>query len=148
VARVAAAWLLGLLLLAACSTAAPPAAPEPAAPTAAVAQAAGDLVSASSREDFATHATWAPGQLQEHFAKHPEGYRSVEDYDRGARATIRLGAAFTYLDREAGVRRLGFYDPDGNRFTSLTRDGRRITTHFRPERGAAYVRQLPDSTYR
>ncbi len=130
---VIAALLLLLPGLVAC-------APAPAAPA--------SVVSASDRESYAAQASWAPGQLQAHFQKHPEGYRTVEEYDRGARDTIRKGTAFTYLDRESNQRHLGFYDRQSNRFTALTLDGRRITTHFRPDQGEQYVRRLPESTYR
>lgn len=105
-------------------------------------------VTPEQAEEIARTAQWAPGQLAAHYAKHPEGYRSVEEYDRGARETIRNGRPFTYRDPTTGEPRLGFYDPQTNRFTGLTRDGRRITTHFRPDRGEAYVRELPASTYR
>jgi pyocin large subunit-like protein len=102
------------------------------------------------RERIAERATWAPGSLESHFEKHGrEGpYRSAAEYDRAARDTIRTGTAFTYQDRESNARRQGYYDKTGNRFTGLTRDGARITTHFRPDRGEAYVRGLEDSTYR
>jgi hypothetical protein len=102
------------------------------------------------RERIAREATWAPGQLQEHFQKHGrEGsWPTVEAYDASARETIRVGFAFTYLDRESNAERLGFYHRESNRFTSVTRDGRRITTHFRPDRGETYVRGLERSTYR
>ena len=95
-------------------------------------------------------ATWAPGQLEAHFRKHGrEGpYRGAAEYDAAARETIRRGAMFTYVDRETGAPRLGFYEQPTNRFTGLTRDGGRITTHFRPDRGEAYVRGLERSTYR
>lgn len=95
-------------------------------------------------------AGWAPGQLQAHFEKHGrEGpYRAVDEYDRAARETIRGGAMFTYVDRESRAPRVGFYDRTNNRFTGLTRDGARITTHFRPDRGEGYVRGLERSTYR
>lgn len=72
----------------------------------------------------------------------------MEEYDRGARDTIRRGPAFTYRDRESNAVRLGFYDRDARRFTSLTRDGRRITTQFRPDNGEQYVCRLEESTYR
>jgi hypothetical protein len=72
----------------------------------------------------------------------------VEAYDASARETIRLGFAFTYHDRESNADRLGFYHKESNRFASVTRDGRRITTQFRPDRGEAYVRGLDRSTYR
>ena len=102
------------------------------------------------RERIAARATWAPGSLESHFEKHgAEGpYRSAAEYDRAARDTIRSGTAFTYQDRESNAERRGFYDKAGNRFTGVTRDGARITTHFRPNRGEAYVRGLEDSTYR
>ena len=102
------------------------------------------------RERTAREATWAPGQLQEHFEKHGrEGpWASESVYDSAARETIRLGTAFTYVDRESNAERLGFYLKDGNRFTGVSRDGRRITTMFRPDRGEAYVRGLNRSTYR
>lgn len=105
------------------------------------------VVSTVERERYAAEAGWAPGQLEAHFQKHSEGYRSIQDYDRGARETIRIGVAFTYRDRETGEKRLGFYDRSSNRFTGLTGDGRRITTHFRPDQGERYVRSLPESTY-
>ena len=102
------------------------------------------------RERIAREATWAPGQLREHFAKHgKEGpWASESEYDAAARETIRSGTAFTYLDRESNAERLGFFQKQGNRFTGVTRDGRRITTQFTPDRGEAYVRGLDRSTYR
>lgn len=127
------AVLLVLLLAAACS------APSPTATS---------PVSASDRERYASEAQWAPGQLQAHFEKHRDGYRTEQEYDRGARDVIRRGTALTYLDRESGDTHLGFYDRSTNRFTAMTADGRRITTHFEPDNGEAYVRQLPRSTYR
>jgi pyocin large subunit-like protein len=95
-------------------------------------------------------AAWAPGQLDSHFSKHgQEGpYRSAAEYDAAARETIRSGTTFSYLDRESNAERVGFYDRANNRFTGLTRDGTRITTHFRPTRGEAYVRGLERSTCR
>ena len=102
------------------------------------------------RERIARDATWAPGQLREHFAKHgKEGpWASEREYDASARETIRVGTAFTYVDRESNAERLGFFRKESNRFTGVTRDGRRITTQFRPDRGEAYVRGLDRSTYR
>jgi hypothetical protein len=52
------------------------------------------------------------------------------------------------VDRESNAERLGFFQKESNRFTGVTRDGRRITTQFRPDRGEAYVRGLDRSTYR
>jgi hypothetical protein len=102
------------------------------------------------RERIAREATWAPGQLRAHVDKHGrEGpWASEAEYDASARETIRIGAAFTYQDRESNAERLGFYHKDSNRFTGVTRDGRRITTQFKPDRGEAYVRGLDRSTYR
>jgi hypothetical protein len=102
------------------------------------------------RERIARDATWTPGQLQAHFEKHGrEGpWASESAYDASAREVIRVGTLFTYVDGTANVERLGFYHRDSNRFTAVTRDGRRITTQFRPDRGEAYVRGLERSTYR
>ena len=99
---------------------------------------------------IARDATWAPGALIDHFGKHGnEGpWADTGAYDRSARDTIRTGREFTYIDRTASVRRRGFYDAPGNRFTSVTEDLRRITTHFRPDNGERYVVLLPESTYR
>lgn len=102
------------------------------------------------RAKIVQDAVWSPGQLQSHFEKHGrEGpWASESVYDASARETVEIGTVFTYVDRESNAERLGFFDKGGNRFTSLTRDGRRITTHFRPDRGEAYVRSLTRSTYR
>jgi len=104
----------------------------------------------ADREPMVREATWAPGQLASHFEKHGgEGpWTSESVYDASARETIAQGTAFTYKDRESNAERRGFYDKTGNRFTAVSRDGRRITTHFRPDRGEAYVRGLSRSTYR
>ena len=102
------------------------------------------------RETIAREATWAPGQLRAHFEKHGnEGpWASESALDASARETIKIGTVFTYQDRESNAERLGFYHRESNRFTAVTRDGRRIATHFRPDRGEAYVRALDRSTYR
>ncbi len=102
------------------------------------------------RERIVRDATWTPGQLASHFEKHGrEGpWASESVYDASARETVQQGTFFTYQDRESNAERLGFYDKAGNRFTAVTRDGRRIATHFRPDRGEAYVRGLSRSTYR
>jgi hypothetical protein len=139
VTRMRVPLLLALLVallaaLAACASAPPAAPPSP--------------VTDSERERYATEARWAPGQLGAHFQRHPEGYRTVEEYDRGARETIRQGIAFTYVDRTTDLPRLGFYERETNRFTALTRSGDRITTHFRPDSGERYVRNLERSSYR
>jgi hypothetical protein len=127
-----------------------PAARPPAKPasTASVAGPSGSVD--VDREQIARDATWAPGQLQAHFEKHGrEGpWASEADFDASARETIRIGTVFTYVDQTSHAERLGFYDRGSNRFASVTRDGRRITTQFKPDRGEAYVRGLAQSTYR
>lgn len=102
------------------------------------------------RERIAREAAWAPGQLKAHVDKHGrEGPWATEaEYDASARETIKIGTAFTYMDRESNAERLGSYHKETNRFTGVTRDGRRITTHFKPDRGEAYVRGLDRSSYR
>jgi pyocin large subunit-like protein len=148
-------WLLWACLLAlsvvlpacgAAGTLAPPVAGE--------ATDAGDAAPAADRVDpeaarIASQATWAPGQLQAHFEKHGQegSHATAAAYDASARETIRIGRAFRYVDRESRARRRGFYDPQLNRFTGVTDDGRRITTHFRPDSGERYVRGLQASTY-
>ena len=102
------------------------------------------------RQVWAQNASWAPGQLQEHFAKHgTEGpFVSVADYDQAARDTVLAGTPFTYVDRESRAQRMGFYHARSNGFTSLTSDGQRILTYFHPDRRETYVRGLDRSTYR
>ena len=141
-------FALGLAwLVAACSVADPgtTAAAVVGSPTAIASQ--GTFVDVAR---IARDATWAPGALADHFGKHgSEGpWPDTGAYDRSARDTIRAGQPFTYIDRTANVRRRGFYDPSGNRFTSVTEDLRRITTHFCPDNGERYVVLLPESTYR
>jgi hypothetical protein len=85
--------------------------------------------------------------LQRHFNKHgPKlGVRSVDDYDKSARDTIRSGARFTYMDRSTRLPRVGRYDPTRQHLTILTDDESAIVNHFAaPEH---YVRNLPASTY-
>jgi pyocin large subunit-like protein len=119
-------------------------------PTAVVAPAKPAGSATVDREKIAREATWAPGQLHAHFEKHgAEGpWPSESAFDASAREAIRLGTDFTYVDQESNAQRLGFYHRESNRFVGVTRDGRRITTQFRPDRGEAYVRGLDHSTYR
>jgi hypothetical protein len=125
----------------------PAASPAPAKPTLAVAPSGSVDV---DRESIAREATWAPGQLQGHFEKHgAEGpWASESDFDASARDVIRIGTVFTYVDQTSHAERLGFYDRPSNRFVGVSRDGRRITTQFKPDRGEGYVRGLARSTYR
>jgi hypothetical protein len=165
-ARTVGAWLLLVLvfaLLTACGRGAT-AAPDASSPVGAqsggapagqsgqspAGQAGAGQSRSADAERIAQSATWAPGSLREHFEKHGrEGpYDSAEAYDAAARETIRLGADFRYVDRSTNARRRGFYHAPTNRFTGVTDDGRRITTHFKPDSGERYVRSLPQSTYR
>jgi hypothetical protein len=120
------------------------------APTIAINVDATDTSASLERQRWAQTASWAPGQLQEHFSKHGrEGpYATIRDYDSAARDTIIAGATFTYVDRESRAPRLGFYHGGTNRFTSLTADGQRITTFFHPDRRDSYVRSLDRSTFK
>jgi hypothetical protein len=139
------------------STPAKPSSGQPAQPTPPAASGTarvkppGSTISVEVDRDWiAREATWAPGQLQAHFEKHGrEGpWASEADFDASARETIRIGTLFTYVDRESNAERLGFYDHKSNRFASVSWDGRRITTQFKPDRGEVYVRRLARSTYR
>lgn len=126
-----------------------PTAATQAKPTAA-AQAEPGALADAERARIVREATWTPGQLQDHFEKHGEEgpWASESVYDASARETVSVGTRFTYVDRATNAERLGFFDKSGNRFTSVTNDGRRITTHFRPDRGESYIRGLYRSTYR
>jgi hypothetical protein len=89
-------------------------------------------------------------ELDHHYRIHhwdvPAG--SISEYDASARATIRDGQRFTYTDPGRGRPHVGYYDSETGLFTALSGDGRLILTHFRPEDGEQYIRDLPHSTYR
>lgn len=94
-------------------------------------------------------AEWSDQQQEyRHFQKHRWRLRvhTVEAYTRSARATIRVGRAFTYDDPDFGDPRVGYYHARTHRFTALTEDQQMILTHFCPD-SRAYVRNLPRSTY-
>lgn len=94
--------------------------------------------------------SWPPGPtLQNHFASHGHKfpYLTIQEYEDSSVETAKLGVSFTYTDDATGRTRIGFYDKAGNRFTAVTSDGRRIVTHFPPDRGEKYVEELLDSTY-
>jgi hypothetical protein len=98
---------------------------------------------------------WADeDDLHGHFRKHAPklGISNVADYDASARETIRLGVPFAYTYEDPNIPgisepRLGYYDRLTNRFTAVTEDEIQLLSHFRPDRGEQYVRDLPDSTY-
>jgi pyocin large subunit-like protein len=94
--------------------------------------------------------TWAiRSRLHDHFRRHGAEfpYRTVVEYEASALDTVATGERFTYSDPSSGDLRIGFYDKARNHFTSVTANGRRITTHFRPRDGEQYVLTLPNSTY-
>ena len=86
-------------------------------------------------------------QHQRDFNRHPlyGPLYGADDYDTSARETIRDGIPFNYTDERAGRPRRGYFDPQNERFTAVTADGRRILTHFPADED--YVRGLPDSDY-
>ena len=94
-------------------------------------------------------ARWWNDQDWKHFLDHGRevGARTVVEYDRSARRTIRLGKRFTYVDPDYGVQRVGYFTPSNGRFTALNSRETRILTHFVPDSAEQYVRDLPESTY-
>jgi hypothetical protein len=88
-------------------------------------------------------------KAEEHFFNHGQevGASTVEEYEASAIETIRVGRPFQYVDRTTGKRHLGYFDPPTGRFAGLDRRGRRIFTHFVPDEGEEYVRNLPHSDY-
>lgn len=91
----------------------------------------------------------AQSTLSFHFQKHGRKfpYTSVQEYESSSLDTVAQGVSFTYTDPGTGDSRVGYFDPGKNHFTAVTADGRRIVTHFPPDRGVKYVEELPDSTY-
>jgi pyocin large subunit-like protein len=87
--------------------------------------------------------------LQRHYRKHGSKfpYTSVQEYKDSSIETVNVGRSFAYTDPSTGDARQGYYDGASNRFTAVTADGRRIVTHFPPDRHQKYVEELPDSTY-
>jgi pyocin large subunit-like protein len=88
-------------------------------------------------------------RLLDHFRQHGREfpYATVQEYEASALATIASGERFTFSDINTGDPRIGYYDKSENHFTSVTANGRRITTHFCPRDGEQYVLTLPNSTY-
>lgn len=99
-------------------------------------------------EDEATPEWPSYDYLYHHFLAHGGdlSVRTVDEYDASARATLRAGRRFTYIDRRSGEPRVGYYQPSPRRFTALTEDMQTILTHFRPE-DPDYPRKLLRSTY-
>jgi hypothetical protein len=61
----------------------------------------------------AAQAPWpSPEYCYDHYLMHHRDLkvRRVEDYDRSARATIRVGRRFTYKDKTSGEPRIGYFD--------------------------------------
>jgi hypothetical protein len=84
--------------------------------------------------------------LEDHFDLHGRELRcrSLEDLDRSAQETIRLGVKLTYRDRITNLRRIGYFHRESARFVCTDTDGF-ILSHFRTDE--AYVAELPYSTY-
>jgi hypothetical protein len=103
----------------------------------------------------ASSAQWRNGRhLLSHFGDHAHKMRlwGVNGYDRSARETIEHGARFKYTWEDPQVPglllpRVGYYHRSSNRFTALTDDEVFILTHYPPDDGEDYVRNLRDSTY-
>ena len=87
--------------------------------------------------------------IEDHFEDHKDEFDAItiEEYEASVLDTIDVGQRFTYTDRGSRRQHVGYYDPATGRFTGVSRSGRRIFTHFRPENGKDYVRALLDSTY-
>jgi hypothetical protein len=100
-------------------------------------------------QSIADAARWWDDEDWKHYNKHRGqfGRQTVEQYDKSARKTIRLGIRFTYRDPDYGAPRVGYFTPGNGRFTVLNRSETRIITHFIPDDGEEYVRGLPESTY-
>jgi pyocin large subunit-like protein len=95
--------------------------------------------------------SWPSGPtLRQHFRDHGKklGCASVQEYADSSTETVTIGISFTYTDDTTGRQRIGYYHRASNRFTAVTGDGRRILTHYPPDRGERYVEELTDSTYR
>ena len=83
-----------------------------------------------------------------HFLEHGRrlGVQTVEEYDQSAHETLTVGGRFEYNDPTTGAPRVGYYDRASFRFVGLTANERTILTHY--DAREAYVRGLPNSTYR
>lgn len=95
-------------------------------------------------------ARWrSEAELKSHFNKHRHkmSIQSISNYDTSARATIRVGKRFTYLDPDWGQPRVGYYAVSSNKLTVLDDTESQIKSHFIPRRGEHYVRGLPQSSY-
>lgn len=54
---------------------------------------------------------------------------------------------FTYEDPDSLELRVGYYERSTNRLTVVTATEVSVVTHFPPDRGEQYCRDLPYSTY-
>jgi pyocin large subunit-like protein len=91
---------------------------------------------------------YSDADARSHFAKHGHKfpYSTVQDYGASSIATVQVGVRFTY--KTEGVARVGYYHRGVNHFTGVTEDDFFIVTHFPPDDGEQYCRQLDESTYR
>lgn len=85
--------------------------------------------------------------LLDHFEIHGRkmGFRTAEEYDASAQATLETGTYFTYFDDGAGEERLGCFDRLTGLFVALTEDSEEIVTHFATT--VQYIRRLPYNNY-
>jgi hypothetical protein len=96
-----------------------------------------------------TRPEWpSPAYLRRHFRSHARRLRirTVEAFDASARETIEHGRYFEYRDLRSNEPRVGYYDPETERFTALSDDESTILSHYRcPEQYVA--ESLAGSTY-
>ncbi len=92
---------------------------------------------------------WTRTNLRKHFRKH--GHKlacfSEDDYVSSSIVTIRQGVRFTYDDPDSLEPRVGYYEQPANLLTVVTASELKVVTHFPPDRGEQYCRDLPSSTY-
>jgi hypothetical protein len=71
---------------------------------------------------------------------------SIDEYDNSVFETIRLGRRFEYCVKTTLAPRVGYFHRASGRFVGLRTDERVVYTHYVVTE--AYVRGLPNSTYR
>jgi hypothetical protein len=91
----------------------------------------------------ARSAVWPDPSLYEHFLRHHLGLglKWVTEYEASARRTIEVGKRFEYTSK-GGQPRVGYFHAATLRFTALTRDERRIVSHYRVKDSDYPSRQL------
>lgn len=86
---------------------------------------------ANVSQSIAASARWWNDEDWLHFQKHGRklGISSLADCDASARATIRLGKEFTYIDPTFDVPHFGYYVLGGNKLTAVNQSKTRIVSH-------------------